>query len=128
MFAAAVTQLDAYFSGHSVRFNLPLHLTGTPFHARSGRSGADSFGQSISYAERWPGELDPRASRAVCGANGKNPIAVIVPCHRVIAADGGLGGYGGGLDRNAWLLEHEADVLARHPQWDKIPILSTNYS
>jgi O-6-methylguanine DNA methyltransferase len=59
----------------------------------------------------------PSASRAVGSANGRNPIAIIVPCHRVIASGGGLGGYGGGLDRKRWLLEHEATALARHPEW-----------
>src|SRR5208282_790253 len=53
--------------------------------------------------------------------SGWNPISIIVPCHRVIGADGGLGGYGGGLDRKRWLLAHEAEVLARHPQWRSAP-------
>ena len=72
---------------------------------------------STSYVELARRIGRPGASRAVGGANGRNPISIIVPRHRVIGADGTLGGYGGGLDRKRWLLEHEAEVLARHPEW-----------
>ena len=80
------------------------------------------YGTAISYAELARRIGQPSASRAVGGANGQNPISIIVPCHRVIGADGGLGGYGGGLDRKRWLLEHEAEVLARHPEWRSKPL------
>jgi methylated-DNA-[protein]-cysteine S-methyltransferase len=114
-FRSVVSQLDDYFDGESVTFNLPLRMAGTPFQRRVWEELCKiPYGRAISYAELARRVGNPRASRAVGGANGKNPIAVIVPCHRVIAADGGLGGYGGGLDRKRWLLEHEAEVLARH--------------
>jgi methylated-DNA-[protein]-cysteine S-methyltransferase len=72
------------------------------------------FGTTISYAELAGRIGRPGASRAVGAANGKNPIGIIVPCHRVIGADGTLTGYGGGLDRKEWLITHEASLLARH--------------
>jgi methylated-DNA-[protein]-cysteine S-methyltransferase len=97
-----------------VSFDLRLRMDGTSFQHRVWHELCKiPFGGTISYIELARRVGNPRASRAVGGANGKNPIAVIVPCHRVIAADGGLGGYGGGLDRKRWLLEHEAGVLAR---------------
>ena len=80
------------------------------------------YGRAISYAVLARRIGQPSASRAVGGANGQNPVSIIVPCHRVIGADGGLGGYGGGLDRKRWLLELEAEGLARHPEWQEEPI------
>jgi methylated-DNA-[protein]-cysteine S-methyltransferase len=121
-FVTACDQLQAYFEGEAVSFELPLQLAGTPFQRRVWQELCKiPFGRAISYAELARRVGNPQASRAVGGANGKNPIAVIVPCHRVIAADGGLGGYGGGLNRKRWLLEHEATVLTRHPQWRPAP-------
>jgi methylated-DNA-[protein]-cysteine S-methyltransferase len=111
-------QLTAYFEGEATRFDLDLNLEGTPFQRRVWRELCNiPYGCAISYAELARRIGQPGSSRAVGGANGRNPIAIIVPCHRVIGADGGLGGYGGGLDRKRWLLEHEAEVLARHPEW-----------
>lgn len=104
----ARTQLASYFAGELRAFDLPLYLDGTPFQRRVWAALQEiPFGQTISY-----GELATRlgaagASRAVGLANGRNPVAIIVPCHRVIAADGTLGGYSGGLDRKRHLLDLE---------------------
>jgi methylated-DNA-[protein]-cysteine S-methyltransferase len=107
--APIVEQLQAYFAGELTDFDLTLDLRGTPFQQRVwGALREIPYGETISYGElaRWVG--NPGASRAVGTANGHNPVAIVVPCHRVIAADGSIGGYGGGLDRKRWLLEHEA--------------------
>jgi methylated-DNA-[protein]-cysteine S-methyltransferase len=106
--APIVEQLEAYFVGERTTFELPLRLHGTPFQQRVWSALQEiPYGETISYGElaRWVG--NPNASRAVGTANGHNPVAIVVPCHRVIAAGGGIGGYGGGLDRKRWLLEHE---------------------
>ena len=117
-FRAECEQLISYFEGERVTFDLALELAGTPFQRRVWQElCAIPYGCAISYAELARRIGKPGASRAVGSANGRNPVSIIVPCHRVIAADGGLGGYGGGLDRKRWLLEHEAEVLARHPEW-----------
>jgi methylated-DNA-[protein]-cysteine S-methyltransferase len=107
--AHVVAQLDAYFAGELVDFDTPLEMRGTDFQRRVWASLREiPYGETISYGElaRWVG--NPKASRAVGLANGRNPVAIVVPCHRVIGADGSLTGYGGGLDRKVWLLEHEA--------------------
>lgn len=104
-----VAQLNAYFAGDITAFDLPIELNGTDFQRRVWAALCDiPYGETISYGElaRWVG--NPKASRAVGLANGRNPVAIVVPCHRVIGADGSLTGYGGGLDRKVWLLEHEA--------------------
>lgn len=102
-------QLDAYFGGDLIDFDLPMELHGTDFQLHVWSCLRDiPYGETISYGELARRVGNPKASRAVGLANGRNPIAVIVPCHRVIAASGQLGGYGGGLDRKTWLLEHEA--------------------
>ncbi|MDR3619773.1 MAG: methylated-DNA--[protein]-cysteine S-methyltransferase [Paludisphaera borealis] len=111
---AARSQLEAYFDGRSQDFNLPMEPDGTPFQRRVWEElGKIPYSETISYAELARRVGKPSAARAVGGANGRNPISVIVPCHRVIAADGTLGGYGGGLDRKLWLLQHEAETLGR---------------
>jgi methylated-DNA-[protein]-cysteine S-methyltransferase len=107
--AHVVAQLDAYFTGTLVDFDLPMTMHGTDFQRRVWTALCEiPYGETISYGElaRWVG--NPKASRAVGLANGRNPVAIVVPCHRVIGADGSLTGYGGGLDRKVWLLEHEA--------------------
>lgn len=104
-------QLSAYFAGRLRRFDLPVHLAGTPFQRQVWQALTEiPYGETISYAELARRVGNPNACRAVGLANGRNPIAVIVPCHRVIAADGTLGGYGGGLERKSWLLGHEMAV------------------
>jgi methylated-DNA-[protein]-cysteine S-methyltransferase len=108
-FADITDQLEAYFDGSLTRFEIPMELDGTDFQQRVwSQLCAIPYGETISYAELARRVGNPRASRAVGLANGRNPIAVIVPCHRVIASGGGLGGYGGGLDRKTWLLDLEA--------------------
>ena len=106
--AAARAELDAYFAGKLTKFTLPLAATGTPFQQRVWTALRDiAFGETISYLELARRLGDPKAVRAVGGANGRNPIPVIVPCHRVIGADGSLTGFGGGIERKRWLLRHE---------------------
>ena len=106
-------QLTAYFAGTLTVFRLPLAPSGTPFQSGAWAKLNDiPFGTTISYGEQ-ARRLDcPNSSRAVGAANGRNPISIVVPCHRVIGAGGDLTGYGGGLDRKRWLLKHEAAVLA----------------
>lgn len=110
-FASAAGQLAAYFAGQLKAFDLPLAPTGTPFQRR-----VWSALLTIPYGRTWSyGELARQvgsASRAVGLANGKNPIAVIIPCHRVIGSDGSLTGYGGGLDRKRYLLDLEGSPAA----------------
>lgn len=107
-FAAARQQLKEYFAGRRQSFDLPLRTDGTDFQSRVWRQlQRIPFGTTISYRELARRVGNSKASRAVGSANGKNPIAVIVPCHRVVAADGSLGGFGGGLDRKRYLLELE---------------------
>jgi methylated-DNA-[protein]-cysteine S-methyltransferase len=106
--APFVAQLRAYFAGDLTDFDLPIELRGTEFQRRVWATLQEiPYGETISYGElaRWVG--NPKASRAVGLANGRNPVAIVVPCHRVIGADGSLTGYGGGLERKVWLLEHE---------------------
>jgi methylated-DNA-[protein]-cysteine S-methyltransferase len=106
--AAARAELDAYFAGQLTAFTVPLAAAGTPFQQRVWTALRDiAFGETISYLEMARRLGDPKAVRAVGGANGRNPIPVIVPCHRVIGADGSLTGFGGGLERKRWLLRHE---------------------
>lgn len=104
----AKDQLNAYFSGELTEFTLELHLHGTPFQ----RTVWDQlrripYGETRSYGELADALGSPGASRAVGLANGKNPIGIIVPCHRVVGADGSLTGYGGGLPRKRRLLDFE---------------------
>ena len=111
VFQSVREQLEAYFEGELRDFELPLRMAGTPFqHLVWEGLRAIPYGETVSYAELARRIGRPGASRAVGSANGRNPIAIVVPCHRVIAADGTLGGYGGGLDRKEWLLQHEAAV------------------
>jgi methylated-DNA-[protein]-cysteine S-methyltransferase len=109
-FADIVAQIDAYFSGTLTEFEIPIRLEGgTEFQQSVWEHLLDiPYGTTISYGELAHRVGNPNASRAVGLANGRNPIALIVPCHRVIGSNGQLTGYGGGLDRKSWLLEHEA--------------------
>jgi methylated-DNA-[protein]-cysteine S-methyltransferase len=101
-------QLEAYFGGDLSDFTLPLAARGTPFQHRVwSQLRRIARGETISYGELAWRIGDPHAVRAVAGANARNPISIIVPCHRVIGADGSLTGFGGGLERKRWLLEHE---------------------
>jgi methylated-DNA-[protein]-cysteine S-methyltransferase len=106
-------QLTEYFAGERRDFDLPLAPQGTPFQRRVWSALLDiPYGETASYGEVARRlALLPGASRAVGLANGSNPISIIIPCHRVIGADGSLTGYGGGLDRKRYLLDLERDLL-----------------
>jgi len=102
-------QLDAYFRGAGRHFDLPLDLRGTAFQMRVWRALLQiPYGHTISYLGLAEQLNIPKGTRAVGSANGRNPIAIVVPCHRVIAAGGSLGGYAGGLDLKRWLLDLES--------------------
>jgi methylated-DNA-[protein]-cysteine S-methyltransferase len=112
-FADAEAQLHAYFEGRLEDFDLPLAPRGTEFQLRVWEAlRAIPYGETTSYGELAAAIGSPGASRAVGAANGRNPIAVIVPCHRVIGASGMLTGYGGGLERKRILLELEQGVAS----------------
>lgn len=110
-FAAAIEQLDAYFAGELQTFDLVTAPVGSPFQLDVWRAlVAIPFGATASYGELATQVGRPGAARAVGAANGRNPISIIVPCHRVIGSGGALVGFGGGLDRKRWLLDHERSV------------------
>ena len=112
--AEAVEQLKAYFAGELTNFDLPLVLTGTAFQRRVWWALADiPYGRTESYGSVATRVGNPKASRAVGMANNKNPIPIVLPCHRVIGANGQLVGYGGGLWMKEWLLRHEQAVAER---------------
>src|SRR6267378_300063 len=103
-----VDQLDEYFCEDRKRFTLPLDPAGTPFQMQVWSAlCAIPYGETRSYGDLARAISQPRASRAIGLANHENPIAIVIPCHRVIGAGGALVGYGGGLPRKRWLLEHE---------------------
>jgi len=111
--AEAARQLESYFDGDLVTFDLPLELHGTEFQRSCWLALATiPYGQTVSYGEqaRRLG-LGNDAARAVGAANGQNPLPLVLPCHRVIGADGSLTGFGGGLDVKRFLLEHEGALL-----------------
>jgi len=110
-FAEATSQLEAYFAGERTAFDLPLAPRGTPFQQRVwDLLRAIPFGETTTYGALATALGNPRTVRAVGLANGRNPISIVVPCHRVIGADGSLVGFGGGLERKRALLAHEAEV------------------
>jgi methylated-DNA-[protein]-cysteine S-methyltransferase len=109
----ATRQLAAYFDGDLLTFELPLELNGTEFQRRCWLAlGSIPYGQTVSYGEqaRRLG-LGSDAARAVGAANGQNPLPIVLPCHRVIGANGSLTGFGGGLHVKRFLLEHEGALL-----------------
>lgn len=106
-----IKQLNEYFSGTRQTFSITLATQGTPFQQAVWQALLSvPFGASKSYAEIAAALNNPKAVRAVGAANGKNPISIIVPCHRIIGANGKLTGYAGGLSRKQWLLKHEGIV------------------
>ncbi|MFD3941866.1 methylated-DNA--[protein]-cysteine S-methyltransferase [Streptomyces sp. NPDC058579] len=112
-FGETVHQLDAYFAGELTQFALPLNLIGTPFQLRVWESLCRiPYGETRTYGELAEELGNPGASRAVGLANGKNPVSIVVPCHRVVGASGSLTGYGGGLDRKRRLLAFESGAAA----------------
>lgn len=107
------SQLDEYFAGARKFFDLPLLLEGTTFQKRVWEELAKiPYGKTLSYSDIANIMGNPGAVRAVGGANHSNPVSIIIPCHRVIGKDGSLTGYGGGLWRKQWLLEHEIKHLS----------------
>lgn len=109
----AVAQLDEYFEGTRTEFDLPLDPTGTDFQRDAWHELEQiPFGETITYGEQAVRLGDKNKTRAVGAANGKNPIPIVVPCHRVVGANGHLTGFAGGLDTKAWLLDHEFQVRA----------------
>jgi len=111
-FREVLAQLAAYFAGEIHEFDLPLAMTGSVFQLRVWEALRKiPYGTTISYGELAARVGDPKASRAVGLANGRNRIGIIVPCHRVIGANGALNGYAGGLENKRWLLEHEGALL-----------------
>jgi methylated-DNA-[protein]-cysteine S-methyltransferase len=107
------TQLDEYFAGKRTHFDLPLDLRGTPFQVAAWRALADiPFGSTTTYGRQAAAVGVPTAARAIGAANGANPVCIVLPCHRVIGANGSLTGFGGGLATKKWLLEHEARVAS----------------
>jgi methylated-DNA-[protein]-cysteine S-methyltransferase len=111
MLIHCIEQLIQYFHGERRVFELPIHQTGTSFQNEVWSLLAMiPFARTISYMELAIRTGDPKATRAVANANGKNNVAIIIPCHRVIGSNKSLVGYGGGLWRKKWLLEHEMKI------------------
>src|SRR2546429_5545341 len=126
-------QLDEYFSGERTTFDIPLDLQGTRFQLAAWRSLAQiPFGTTTSYGRQAAALGIPTAARALGAANGANPVCIVLPCHRVIGADGSLTGFGGGLPVKQWLLDHEARVVASNilstPQWPHQQPMQTRLS
>ncbi|PWL39740.1 cysteine methyltransferase [Flagellimonas aquimarina] len=107
----AIYQFQEYFEGTRENFDLKLNPTGTDFQKKVWDALCEiPYGKTVSYLELSKKLGDPKAIRAVAAANGKNPLWIVVPCHRVIGSNGDLIGYAGGLHRKKWLLEHESPV------------------
>lgn len=105
----AVTQLSEYFQGNRTHFDFKLNPKGTEFQQKVWQALLEiPFGKTTTYLTQSKRLGDVKAIRAVASANGKNPLWIVVPCHRVIGTDGSLTGYAGGLWRKKWLLEHES--------------------
>jgi methylated-DNA-[protein]-cysteine S-methyltransferase len=108
---SAARQLKEYFTGARRDFDLPVALHGTAFQCKVWEHlKSIPCGETWSYGQLAQRIRQPTASRAVGLANGRNPVSIVVPCHRVIGSDGSLTGYGGGLERKQWLLEHERNM------------------
>jgi len=106
--AAAASQLDEYFAGTRTTFDVPLDPVGTDFQRAAWEAlRTIPYGVTVSYGDQADRMGDRRKARAVGAANGRNPISIIVPCHRVVGANGSLTGFAGGVDTKAWLLAHE---------------------
>lgn len=110
--ARACAQVHEYFEGGRKRFDLPLDLRGTAFQKKVWEALLEiPYGATWSYGELATRLGDPGAVRAVAAANARNPVWIVVPCHRVVGADGSLTGYAGGIGRKKWLLEHESPPI-----------------
>jgi methylated-DNA-[protein]-cysteine S-methyltransferase len=113
-----ISQLDDYFAGKCETFDLPLDPAGTDFQKTVWNELMKiPFGKTVSYLYIAKALGDPNKIRAVGGANGKNPIAIIGPCHRVIGSDGSLTGYAGGIDKKRWLLGFEGSISGEIFEW-----------
>jgi methylated-DNA-[protein]-cysteine S-methyltransferase len=111
MIIQCVEQLIQYFHGERRQFELPIHQMGSPFQHRVWNELiAIPYGKTISYMDMAKRLGDPKVIRAAASANGKNNVAIVVPCHRVIGSNQEMVGYGGGLWRKKWLLDHEAKI------------------
>ena len=107
-------QLDEYFAGRRKEFNLPLNPAGTGFQQKVWQQLLQiPFAETITYLHMAKRLGNVKSIRAAASANGKNPLAIIIPCHRVVGANGQLTGYAGGLHRKQWLLEHEAKAAGK---------------
>ncbi len=116
LFRQAVRQLEEYFAGQRQTFSLPLRPEGTAFQRRVWQSLCEiPYGKTISYRDLAVRVGSPRAFQAVGQANGRNPLPILIPCHRVIAADGTLGGYSSGVERKNFLLRLEGAALMEIP-------------
>lgn len=112
LLSRVAAQLEEYFAGTRTTFDLPLEPSGTDFQLSVWELLRKiPYGVTTSYGELARRLGDPKATRAVGAANGANPIPIIVPCHRVVGSKGELTGFGGGLDRKRWLLEHEGALM-----------------
>lgn len=109
------SELKAYFEGKLTTFTTPLHLLGSPFQQSVWEALRQiPYGETRTYAAQANSIGKPTAYRAVANANGANQIAIVIPCHRIINSDGQLGGYGGGIKRKEWLIEHEKRHLKKN--------------
>lgn len=115
---AAAAELEEYFAGTRTRFSMPLDPVGTPFQQQVWMAlRTIPFGKTASYGEIAGAIGRPRAARAVGAANGRNPLSIVVPCHRIVGANGSMTGFAGGVRTKRWLLDHEgAASVTRPPQ------------
>lgn len=110
----AVAELQEYFAGTRRTFDVPIELRGTEFQQSVWLALAEiPYGETSTYSKQAAAVGRPTAMRAVGSANGRNPLSIVLPCHRIVAANGGLAGFAGGLDTKRWLLDHERTVAAR---------------
>ena len=115
LFVQLTSQLREYFAGERQHFDLPLAPVGTEFQCAVWKALREiPFGQTRSYAQQAASIGRPKAVRAVGAANGRNPISIVVPCHRVIGSNGKLTGFAGGIDVKQFLLEHESRIIKLH--------------
>ena len=111
---STIKQLDEYFAGTRKQFDLPLHPAGTAFQQKVWNQLIKiPYSETVTYLHMAKRLGNVKSIRAAASANGKNPIGIIIPCHRVVGADGKLTGYAGGLHRKQWLLEHEAKMAGK---------------
>jgi methylated-DNA-[protein]-cysteine S-methyltransferase len=116
LFASTATQLAEYFAGSRTHFQLPLALVGTPFQQEVWRRLKDvPYGTRVSYGDIAQAMGTPQSARAVGAAVGRNPLSVVIPCHRVVGKDGALTGYSGGIERKQTLLTLEERTLPERP-------------